>query len=76
MTDERDYYSNHRTPAELGASSGGGLWAGLAILALFVLIVTFYLFSGGGAENGTGAPDMAPAPVETPVPNTAPAPVQ
>lgn len=76
MTDERDYYAHHRTRRELDSSSGGGLWAGLAILALFVLIATFYLFSGGGAENGTGAPDMAPGAVETPAPNTAPAPIQ
>jgi len=76
MTDERDYYTHNRTRAEFDSSSGGGLWAGLAILALFVLIATFYLFSGGGPENGTGAPDMAPAPVETPAPSTTPAPVQ
>ncbi|MCR9123838.1 MAG: hypothetical protein NXH91_16360 [Phyllobacteriaceae bacterium] len=76
MTDERDYYAHHRSQSELNTSSGGGLWVGLAILALFALIAMFYLFSGGGPENGTGAPDMAPAQIETPAPEPAPAPVQ
>ncbi|MBO6639528.1 MAG: hypothetical protein JJ920_17335 [Roseitalea sp.] len=76
MTDERDYHANHRTRADLNSSSSGGLWAGLAILVLFALIAMFFLFSGGGSENGTSAPDMAPAPVETPAPNPAPAPIQ
>lgn len=60
MTDDRDYYRDHRDARRSGASSRGMVWVGVAIVGLLVLISVFYLFAAPAPPNGTAAPNLTP----------------
>lgn len=73
MTHDHDYYSQHRDMDRAGGSSRGVLWAGLAIIALLVIVSVFYVFGASAPENGSAAPALTLPQTDTAAPATAPA---